>query len=252
MTAVATRPSSVRALRAIVLYTLRSCLPARRWLGALIPAATSILFGLLATTQADTPDSAFAEVAAAALFLLVLPITCLVIGDAVVGAEVRSATFGFTWMSPVPTWQIAIGRWLGGTLVAAGTASVAFAASAAVGEAPEMAGAAAISGAFGAGAYVAVFIAIGCFAKRTAVWSLAFVVMVEFLLGGGLTGVAQLCPGWVSRAAFLGLTDVREDLERSGMPHGNGALVRLVVLTVVALALANARLRRLRLQGSAD
>ncbi len=252
MTAIATAPSPVRALRAIVTYTLRSALPAKRWIGALIPAATSVLFGLLATTLEDSPDSAFVEVAANALLLVVLPITCLVIGDAVVGAEVRSGTFAFTWMSPVPTWQIAVGRWFGGTLVAGATIAVAFAAAAGVAGAPDTAGAAAASGAFGAGAYVAVFIAIGCITRRAAVWSLAFVVMIEQLMGGALTGIAQLCPGWMGRAALIGLTDVREDLERSGMPHGSGALVRLVLITVVALVLANARLRRLRLQGSAD
>lgn len=252
MTAVATRPTTVRALRAIVVYTLRSALPAKRWIGALIPAATAILFGLLATTLEDSPDSAFVEVASNALFLVVLPITCLVIGDAVVGAEVRSATFAFTWMSPVPTWQIAVGRWFGGTLVAGGTIAVAFAAGAVVAGAPETAGAAALSGVFGAGAYVAVFIAIGCITKRAAVWSLAFVVMVEQLMGNALTGIAQLCPGWVSRAAFIGLTDVRDDLERDGIPHGTGALVRLAVITAVALLLANWRLRTLRLSGSAD
>ena len=252
MTAVAQKPAPTRALRAIVVYTLRSSLPAKRWIGALVPAATSILFGLLATTLEDTAASAFVEVAANALFLVVLPITCLVIGDAVVGAEIRSATFAFTWMSPVSTWQIALGRWFGGWLVAGGTIAVAFAAAAVVAGAPETAGSAAVAGVFGAGAYVAVFIAIGCITKRAAVWSLAFVILVEQLMGNALTGIAQLCPGWVSRAAFVGLTDVREDLERSGMPHGTSALVRLTLITVVALVLANWRLRTLRLSGSAD
>ena len=96
------------------------------------------------------------------------------------------------------------------------------------------------------------FIAIGCITKRAAVWSLAFVILIEQLIGNALTGVAQLCPGWVSRAAFVGLTDVRFDLERSGIPHGTAALVRLVLITAVALALANWRLRHLRLTGSAD
>ena len=56
----------------------------------------------------------------------------------------------------------------------------------------------------------------------------------------------------MSRAAFVGLTDVRDDLERSGIPHGTAALVRLVVITAVALLLANWRLRTLKLTGSAD
>ena len=76
--------------------------------------------------------------------------------------------------------------------------------------------------------------------------------MVEQLLGGALSGVAQLSPLWESRAAFIGLSDVRADLERSGIPNGTDALVRLAIITAVALLLANWRLRTLKLTGSAD
>jgi len=252
MNAIATRPAPARALSAVVVYTLRSGLPGRRWLAAMLPAATAVLFGLLATTLDDTPEGAFAGVAANALFPLVLPVTCLVIGDAVLGAEVRSGTFAFTWMSPVPTSLIVIGRWLGGTIAAAGTLAVAFALAALVAGAPDTAGPVAVSGAFGAAAYIAVFIAIGCITKRAAVWSLAFVFLFERLLGAALSGIAQISPSWEARAAFVGLTDVRSDLEREGIPQGNAALVRLVLLTVVALLLANWRLRTLKLTGSAD
>jgi len=250
--AIATRPAPARALRAVLMYTLRSALPGRRWIAALLPAATAVLFGLLATTLEDTRDAAFAGVAANALFTLVLPVTCLVIGDAVLGAEVRSGTFAFTWMSPVPTSVILAGRWLGGTIAAAGTLVVAFALAAVVAGAPETAGAAAVAGAFGAAAYVAVFIAIGCITKRAAVWSLAFVFLFERILGPVLSGVAQISPSWMARSAFVGLTDVRSDLEREGIPQGNAALVRLVILALVALVLANWRLRTLKLTGSAD
>jgi ABC-type transport system involved in multi-copper enzyme maturation permease subunit len=252
MNAIATRPATPRSLRAVVAYTLRSALPGRRWLGALIPAATAILFGLIATTVNDTRDFGFVGVAADSLYVIVLPITALVIGDAVLGAEVRSGTFAFTWMSPVPTWQITVGRWLGGTIAAASTIAVAFGLSAVVAGAPELAGAAATAGAFGAAAYVAVFIAIGCITKRAAVWSIAFVILVEQLIGGALSGVAQLSSLWESRAAFIGLSDIRPDLEREGIPHGTDALVRLVLITAVALVLANWRLRTLKLTGSSD
>ena len=69
---------------------------------ALVPAAAAVLFGFIASTVDETAVRAFAGVAAVALFGLVMPVTCLVIGDAVLGAEVRSGTFSFTWMSPVP------------------------------------------------------------------------------------------------------------------------------------------------------
>jgi hypothetical protein len=156
-------------------------------------------------------------------------------------------------MSPVPTWHITVGRWLGGAIAAATTIAVAFALSAVIAGAPELAGAAAVSGAFGAAAYVAVFIAIGCIAKRAAVWSIAFVILVEQLLGGAVSGIAQLSPLWESQAAFVGLTDdVRPQYLREGIPHGTAALVRLAIITAVALLLANWRLRTLKLTGSAD
>jgi hypothetical protein len=252
MSDVATRPATARALSTVIRYTFRSALPGKRWIGAVVLAATSVLFGLLATTLPDTAEGAYAGVAADALFMVVLPVSCLVIGDAVLGAEVRSGTFVFTWMSPVPTWQIALGRWAGGTVAAATVVAIAFALSAFVAGAPELAVDVAISAAFGAAAYVAVFIAIGCITKRAAVWSLAFVILFERLLGAALPGIAQISPSWEARAAFAGLADVRDDLIRSGIPNGTAALVRLVVLTVVALLLANWRLRTITLSGSAD
>ena len=83
-------------------------------------------------------------------------------------------------------------------------------------------------------------------------WSIAFVILVEQLIGAALSGVAQISPLWESRAAFIGLTDIRSDLEREGIPHGTEALVRLVIITAIALLLANWRLRTLKLTGQLD
>ncbi len=252
MTTVATTGRRRPVLLSLVAYTLRACLPNKRWIAILIPSAASLLFGFLASTVEDTAVSAFASTASNALFGLVMPVTCLVIGDAVLGAEVRSGAFTFTWMAPVPAWQIAVGRWLGGSIPAAGCLAVAFAAAAVVAGAPESVVPVAVAAIFGAQAYVAVFIAIGCITKRAAVWSLAFVFLVERLLGAALAGVAQLSPSWEARAAFIGLADAREDFIRDGIPHGTAALIRLSLIAAVALVLASRRLKTLKLTGSAD
>ena len=78
--------------------------------------------------------------------------------------------------------------------------------------------------------YVAVFIAIGCLTQRTAVWSLAFVFLVERLLGAALTGIAQLSPTWESRAIFVGLLDDAPDASPRGHPAGGAAVVRLLIV----------------------
>lgn len=252
MTATDTTTRARPPFIAILGYTLRTCLAGRRAAGILVACVATLLFGLLATTMGSSDERDFAAVSSLGLFGLVLPVTCLVIGDAVLGAEVRSGSFAFTWLSPVPTWQIALGRWLGGTLVAAIGLGASFALAAVIASAPESAGPAAAGAAAGAAAYVAIFIAIGCVARRAAAWSLAYVFLVERLLGAALAGIAQLSPTWLSQAVFLGLAGGPEDYQREGIPQGGGAAVRLMVITVIALVIASRRLHTLRISGSSD
>ena len=72
------------------------------------------------------------------------------------------------------------------------------------------------------------------------------------MVGGQLSGIAQLSPQWEALAAFVGLSDAQEDLVRNGIPHGTAALVRLCLISAVALALTTTKLRSLKLTGSAD
>lgn len=244
--------SSVARVGTIVAYTLRSCIGPRRWLGCLLPCAGALLFGLLVHTVGESPGTAFPRVAAEGIFGLVLPVAALVIGDAVLGAEVRSGVFHFTWLTPVPLSEIVLGRWIGGWIVALFTVVPACAAAAVVAGDPARAAPMAIAITAGASAYVAVFIAFGCIARRAAVWSLAFVFLVERLLGAALSGIAQWSPTWESRAAFVDLADGPRSLVRDGIPGGWWAVVRLGLITVIALLVARWRLGRLRLSGASD
>ncbi|MGI9028638.1 MAG: hypothetical protein ACR2HP_01445 [Ilumatobacteraceae bacterium] len=256
----AARPSPRRSrsgrprLLSIVHYTLRSCLPPRRWAAVLGACAGALLFGLLARVVYRNVESGFANVAAEGVFGLMVPIAALVIGDAVLGAEVRAGTFHFTGRSPGPTSEIVLGRWIGGALVAMLTIAPACGLAAVVAGVPDRAWAAFVAGSAESLSYVAVFIAIACISRRTAVWSLAFVFLVERLLGTALTGIAQLSPTWESRAVFVGLLDfdVPNRLVREGIPQGVGAIVRLTIVSAVALGLATWRMRHLRLAGAVD
>lgn len=240
-------------LRAVVSYTLRSCIGPKRWLGALLPCAGALLFGLLSHAIDQPAGEAFAQVAADGIFALVVPIASLVIGDAVLGAEVRSGVFHFTWLTPTPLGLIVVGRWLGGAIAAFATVVPACALAALVAGEPSGAGPAALAAAAGAMAYIAVFIAIGCVARRAAVWSLAFVFLVERLLGTALSGIAQWSPMWEARALFVDLApDAPTSLVREGIPAGGGAMVRLALMTLLALLVARRRLGHLKLSGAAD
>jgi hypothetical protein len=237
---------------AVLVYTLRACLPVRRWWTLALPCAGAVLFGLLTRLSDEPADQAFAAVADVGLFSLVIPIACLVIGDAVLGAEMRSGTFHFTWLSPAPVRTIVVGRWLGGWLVALVTLVPAMALSAVVAQTPASVPAIAVATAAGSAAYVGLFVLIGCVARRAAVWSLAIVFLVERLLGSTLSGIAQLSPMWEGRAVFGGLAPGAEDLHRDGVPDGWAAVVRLAIITVLTLAAASWRLRHLRLTGASD
>jgi ABC-type transport system involved in multi-copper enzyme maturation permease subunit len=222
-------------------------------MGVLLACVGALLFGALAHAGDDPLDRAFANVAAEGIFGLAMPIAALVIGDAVLGAEIRSGTFHFTWLSPAPMWQIVLGRWLGGSMVALATIAPASALAAVIAGSPGSAGPAFVAAAVGSVTYVAVFIAIGSITRRTAVWALAVVFLVERLLGAALTGIAQLSPTWQSRAIFVGLLDDPPTrLVRSGIPDGVDAIGRLVLVTAVALAIAHWRMKRLHLSGAAD
>ena len=231
---------------AVVAYTLRACLPFKRWLGVLLPCAGALLFGWLTLLDDRLDALAFADIAEGGLFRLILPLTCLVIGDAVLGADARAGTFSLTWLSPVPFRVIVAGRWLGGWLVALVTLVPAMTLAAFVAGVPEAAGPIAIATAAGAAAYIALFLLIGVLVRRSALWSLAIVLLGEWLLGTPLTGIALVSPLWESQQAFAGLWEYGELIERSGMPSGWGAILRLTLITLIALALAVWRVAHMR------
>ncbi len=230
-------------------YAVRICVPPKRAALLALPCVGALLFGLLArTVDEPSPALRFNDISGAH-FGLILPLACLVVGDAVLGAEVRAGTFGLTWLSPVRFSTIVLARWSAGWLVAAAALVPAFGLSAAIAGAPEAVGPIALSAVAGTAAYLALFVLIGSAFRRAAWWSLAIVLLGERLLGAVLTGVAQLSPQWLATMVYAGLGPSAADLERAGMPTGGSAVARLALLTVVFLLLAVRRIRRLRLTG---
>jgi len=217
-----------------------------------LPCVGALLFGLLArSVDNPTPAGRF-DTIGGALFGLIMPLACLVVGDAVLGAEVRAGTFGLTWLSPVRFSTIVLARWSAGWLVAAGALIPALALSAAIAGVPEAIAPIALAAAAGTAAYLALFVFIGAAFKRAAWWSLAIVLLGERLLGGVLPGIAQFSPQWLATMVYAGLGPSAGELERAGMPTGAAAVGRLALLTVVFLLLAVWRIRRLRLAGSVE
>lgn len=244
--------SPLQRFPALVGYAFRACLPPRR-LGVLaLPGAAIVLCGLLVHAVDGPAVEAFARIAALGIFGLAVPLGTLVIGDAVLGAEVRSGTLPFTWLTPTRFWEIAVARWFGGWSVALLTLVPASVLAAMLAGVPDQAGPVAVAVAAGSAAHVALFVLIGALTRRAAIWSLAVVFLVERLLGAALSAIAQVSPTWQARAAYMGIGDTPSDLSRSGIPDGWDAVARLGLLTVVWVAVASFGLRRLQLTGSRD
>ena len=236
----------------LVTYVFRACLPRTRLLVLALPCLAAVGAGGLAHLVDGSATAAFTESAAAAIFGLALPLGALVIGDAVLGAEVRSGTFAFTWLTPTRFAEIALARWFGGWCVALATLVPAVAVSALIAGATEALVPVVVGAAAGTAAHIALFVLIGALTRRAAVWSLAVVFLIERLLGAVLSSVAQLSPTWLGRNVFVGLADQTARFGRSGVPAGADGIVRLVLLAVVFLAGATFGLRRLQLTGSRD
>ena len=207
-------------LLVIVTYTLRSCIGPKRWLGCLLPCAGALLFGLLAHTMPEGAGEAFARVAADGIFALVVPIA--VARDRRRGARRRGALrrvplhVADTDSAHTDRSRSVDRRDARGSFVTIVPACALAALVAGDGAAVQ---AAVIASAFGAAAYIAVFIAIGCVARRAAVWSLAFVFLVERLLGTALSGIAQWSPTWESRAVFVDFAPgAPNSIVRDGIP----------------------------------
>ena len=253
-TATPARPLAPGArIPALVAYVFRACVPRKRLAVLGLPAAVILLTGVLSRGVADVEAAeSFARIGDGMIFGLALPLGALVIGDAVLGAEVRAGTLAFSWMTPTRFWELAVARWLGGWILALVTLVPAAVLATLVAGVPDQAGPIALAAAAGTAAHVALFVFIGCVTRRAAVWSLAVVLLVERLLGAALTGIAQLSPTWEARAVYAALADVPDDLVRSGIPGGWGAVVRLAIITAVFVSGTVWGLRHLELTGSHD
>jgi ABC-2 type transport system permease protein len=240
------------AFAACFLYAVRVCVPPKRWLLLTIPIVAAALFGLLARTVEDSGNAEGLATVSNALFGLVLPFATLVVGDAVLGAEVRSGAFALTWLSPTPFSTIVLARWLAGWAVAAVSLAPAMVVAALVAGVSDGAGPLALSAVAASGAYIAIFVLIGALVRRGALWSLAFVLLIERLLGTALDGIAQLSPQWLARNVYADLGPEADDLLRSGVPDGTAAIVRLAIVTAVTLAVGVWRVRHIKFAGSAE
>ena len=244
----------MKRLLVLIRYTVQACIPRPQRLGLGGCAALALVFGLLArvaNTAHGGEGNVVVGVAATSLFGLVLPLACLVIGDALLAADIRRGTFLYTYLSPAPLAAVVLGRFIGGVLVATSILVPSFTLAVVIGGDASAAAGIAAATFLSLAAYLAIMLCLGAAFRRATVAALVFVLLIERLLGTAVASIAQWTPVWLGANSFVGWSGAVLGT-RDGVPSGGRAVINLVAITVVGLVIATWRLSKLRLSGASD
>jgi ABC-2 type transport system permease protein len=176
-----------------------------------------------------------------------LPLVALVVGTAVLGAEIDDGTAVHLLSKPVPRSTIVLGKLLAAWLVTTATlvASALVAAWLGLGgvRGEGLLPAFAVALAAGALAYCAAFLLLSLLTSRALVVGLVYVLVWEGLVNGFLAGTRLLSIRHYTLAIADGLTDLPRAVFSAPLGMGSGS-VMLVLVTVLATWAAVRRLRR--------
>jgi ABC-2 type transport system permease protein len=247
---------SVALIPTIAMVTLRQLLGRRRALLLLFFASVPVLIALLyRAAGADDIDGFVGGVLLVLCLNLILPIVAVLFGTAAFGAEIEDGTIVYLMAKPVSRWAIVAAKLAAAAgLTAALTAgSVVIASAIAIvplGErglqATEVFAAAMVVGSI---CYVALFVALSLFTRRSLLIGFGYVMVWEAMLSNLLPGIANLS----IRQYSLGVGQLFYDLEPDLARLEPGTAVPLsVILVVAATLLATRRLMRFEISGSTD
>ena len=238
---------------AIVRVTLRQLLGGKRLiiLGLLGAIPAVVVWFATANQSSSNLLETYNESAIPTLFLIVVPITSIVLGSASLGDERRDGTLSFLVVRPIPRSAIAAAKLAAATLAAvivsllSGTlasAAVSIRASDWSTLVPTLVGLA-----IAAGCYAAVFLVLGHLTSRAVLMGLIYLFLWE-------TGISFAAPSLANVSLFrIGLTAYAGMLPESQAvlaeplgsltPGAGGAALKLLILGALAIATAAALLR---------
>lgn len=241
---------------AIVKVTLRQLLGGRRMvvlgLLGLIPGVIVWL-----TTSNRSPEGVFDVYhdggVIATLFLVVMPISSIVLGSAALGDERRDGTLSFLVVRPLPRSYITTAKLIAAWIAAATVSAMsgAFASTAVSIRAsdwstfvPTIVGLA-----IGAGCYTAVFIVLGHLTSRAVLMGLIYLFVWETGISFAAPALSNVSLFRIGLSAYAGLVPESQSMLAEPLgaiaPGLGGAVAKLAVLGVLAV-LATAALLRTR------
>lgn len=123
---------------------------------------------------------------------VVLPVTALIVGTGVLGAEIDDGTIVHILTKPLPRWQIVAPKLVVATGITALTAAIPLYVAGVLAHSVRLGLALAAASAVGALAYTAFFLALSLFTRRPVLLGLVYVLIWEGLLGNVVSGTQVL------------------------------------------------------------
>jgi ABC-2 type transport system permease protein len=227
--AVSARPGTLVSLAAFYRLLLRTQITIPRLLGIGGLGALSVLIGLFARFDDNSPQAAADAVGGYGLGVLV-PLATLWLGTSAIGDLVEDKLLVYLSLKPVPRWQLPAAAVLATVSIVIPLTAVPLTVSAIVAGAGDVAVAAFLAASLGALAYSGLFVAAGVWFRRAVWWGLAFVLIWENVVAYSAQGAGRFTViGWAS--SVLGLApDIDVQLE------AGSAAAAFVVLPTIAVA----------------
>jgi ABC-2 type transport system permease protein len=236
--------------RVVAAVTLRATMGRKRALLFALPA----LILLLVTIALKAGHAERADWPALVLgtfgFTVVLPLTALVIGTSVLGAEIDDGSVVHLLATPVPRWVVIGAKYLVATVLTMLFAAVPelVAGLIATGGATRLATGLVTGALAGSAMYNAVFVMISAVTTRAIAVGLGYVLVWEALLGNVVSGARLLSVGQYA----LGIANsIAHDPTLNAQIRLPTAVVMGTTVTVAALAVATGRLASFSLKGDA-
>ena len=253
------------AFLAITRVTIRQTLRPRRALGLgllALSAAVTYLLAVVGSTaggsstqfKQDQAFDIFVGITIGTFMNIVVPVVTLIIATSVLGDERRDNTMSFLVLRPINRFTIAFAKVCAGfaesyAITGLGALALGFIGAMRVGSfdyfVPLL-----VATAVATAAYAAVFVPLGYLLKRATLIGLTYVFIWENGIGAAVPAVAALSPWRIGMSAMAGLAPDRFLDELPGFaigsltPGAGGAVVKAIVLTVLAAAAVAATLQR--------
>ena len=245
----------MRAAWAITTTTVRQLLGVRRMIvfgvAELAPAGVFLL--MTQTLAQEAALDRLLGMVAALYFPLLVPIVTLIVAASALGDERRDGTLSFLVLRPIPRSVIALSKFGGAVIVAAGLnifGAVALTVVYGIESGSwSLVVPLAVGGAFASIVYASLFVPLGFFTDRAVLVGLAFVFIFENAVVSALSGLSSLSPWRIGLSAFAGLapSGVKAELAEFGgasLSSFGASLFWTVLIAVLSIGATTMVLRR--------